>query len=95
MNGLWKKRVPAFLLTLVMIVSLMPAALADETTCPNATDGVHTWGPCSSEGAGGHKQVCSACNAEISSSHSYGDAVTEDATCTKDGSVKKTCTSCS
>lgn len=94
MNGLWKKRVPAFLLTLVMIVSLMPAALADETTCPNATDGVHTWGPCSSEGAGGHKQVCSACNAEISSSHSYGDAVTEDATCTKDGSVKKTCTSC-
>lgn len=30
MNGLWKKRVPAFLLTLVMIVSLMPAALANE-----------------------------------------------------------------
>lgn len=29
MNGLWKKRIPAFLLTLVMIVSLMPAALAE------------------------------------------------------------------
>lgn len=52
MNGLWKKRIPAFLLTLVMIVSLMPAALAvdcaenahiwdagtitDEPTCVNA-----------------------------------------------------------
>lgn len=29
MNGLWKKRVLAFLLTLVMIVSLMPMALAE------------------------------------------------------------------
>lgn len=40
MNGLWKKRVPAFLLTLVMIVSLMPAALAapeDNPDAPNVT----------------------------------------------------------
>lgn len=37
MNGLWKKRVPAFLLTLVMIVSLMPAALADDPD-PNNPD---------------------------------------------------------
>ena len=30
MNGLWKKRVSAFIMALVMIVSLMPMALADE-----------------------------------------------------------------
>lgn len=35
MNGLWKKRVPAFLLTLVMIISLMPAALADDPPAAN------------------------------------------------------------
>ena len=38
MNGLWKKRVPAFLLTLVMIVSLMPAALAAPEGNPDASN---------------------------------------------------------
>lgn len=38
MNGLWKKRIPAFLLTLVMIVSLMPAALAAD-----CSEGTHVW----------------------------------------------------
>ena len=46
MNGFWKKRIPAFLLTLVMIVSLMPAALAandedlsGEPTAPITNEG--------------------------------------------------------
>ena len=43
MNGLWKKRVPAFFLTLVMIISLMPAALANDPdtnpVTPSATTG--------------------------------------------------------
>lgn len=35
MNGLWKKRVPALLLTLVMIISLSPMALADDPPAAN------------------------------------------------------------
>ena len=35
MNNFWKKQLPAFFLTLVMLASLAPAALAD---CS------HTWG---------------------------------------------------
>ena len=41
MNNFWKRKVPAFLLTLVMLASLAPAALAVSALC---TDGkAHTW----------------------------------------------------
>ena len=60
MNNFWKKQLPAFFLTLVMLASLAPAALAD---CS------HTWGnwlidrpaTCGTEGRQVH--VCSKCGA--------------------------------
>lgn len=39
MNNFWKKKVPAFFLTLVMLASLAPAALAVEECAPSA----HIW----------------------------------------------------
>ena len=47
MNNFWKRKVPAFLLTLVMLASLAPAALA---VTPPASVGdcdpgkIHSWG---------------------------------------------------
>ena len=62
MNSFWKKKVPAFLLTLVMLASLAPAALAAE--CP---DGRHDWvwetveaSTCSKEGT--ERQICTKCS---------------------------------
>ena len=48
MNSFWKKKVPAMLLTLVMLASLAPARLAapSATTngnCPKSADGIHIW----------------------------------------------------
>lgn len=40
MNRFWKRQLPAFVLTLVMLVGLAPAALADEN-CPSG--GSHNW----------------------------------------------------
>ena len=64
MNSFWKKKVPAFLLTLVMLASLAPAALAAE--CP---DGQHDWewktvseATCTAEGL--ERQQCTKCIAE-------------------------------
>ena len=41
MNNFWKRKVPAFLLTLVMLASLAPAALAVSALCTD--DKAHTW----------------------------------------------------
>lgn len=103
MNGLWKKRIPAFLLTLVMIVSLMPAALATEDPAgdppapPQGTcaDGNHVWSSeYTSEGASGHHRVCTSCSTpEPSSSHSLGAyAPTKSATCKDGGEEQASCT---
>ena len=40
MHGFWKRKLPAFLLALVLVTSLIPAAAAVEP-CP---DGKHNWG---------------------------------------------------
>lgn len=76
MNGLWKKRVPAFLLTLVMIVSLMPMALAegeqggenspvtgpvDQNTCTHDWGGWVTTNSPTCSNEGVETQTCSIC----------------------------------
>ena len=66
MNNFWKRKVPAFLLTLVMLASLAPAALA-----VNCASDQHDWEwkPVSSAtctAAGSEQQVCKkeGCNAK-------------------------------
>ena len=91
MNGLWKKRIPAFLLTLVMIISLMPTALAEEpaatpdagstTVTPRENDPDDTTGGGDSGNPGG------------THSHVWGGWVTsKEATCTVSGLKIRTCT---
>ena len=91
MNGLWKKRIPAFLLTLVMIISLMPAALAEEpaatpdagstTVTPRENDPDDTTGGGDSGNPGG------------THSHVWGGWVTsKEATCTVPGLKIRACT---
>ena len=97
MNGLWKKRVPAFLLTLVMIVSLMPAASAVGENDPAATPGDTPVTTPSDTTTGDTTTSPSGC----SQNHIVGvaDATwkiveTEPATCGKDGKEVWECSVC-
>ena len=73
MKRFWKKQVPALFLALVMVMSLMPAALAEEDNDPSGTAGeppasppavsetqhVHNWGSWSVNGSE-HTRTCSS-----------------------------------
>ena len=70
MHGFLKKKLPAFLLALVLIASLVPAAAAADPLCPQG--GEHDW---EFRFAGSeHWQICTKCNQEQSrGTHSLGD----------------------
>ena len=104
MNGLWKKRIPAFLLTLVMIVSLMPAALAAD--CP---DGNHQWDggeiteepTCINAGERTYKCTVSDCTAvktepagTIDHAYKVDSANSKPATCKEEGLTVYVCSVC-
>ena len=83
MNGLWKKRVPAFLLTLVMIVSLMPAASAALKPEYGADSEVH-W-RLNPDDSGSDQRT----------PHTFSDgAVTKEPTCNTAGEKTVVCTVC-
>lgn len=90
MNGLWKKRIPAFFLTLVMIVSLMPAALAVDP-CP---DGNHDWKFTYNDTE--HYEECNICGAKQNGRpHLMGSPVTTTApTCYSTGVSTTSCSGC-
>lgn len=82
MNGLWKKRVPAFLLTLVMIVSLMPAASAELNSIYGADSEVH-WLLSPVDGN------------DQRTKHTFTDvSITKEATCNTAGEKTVICTVC-
>ena len=90
MKGLWKKRLLAGLLTLVMVVSLVPAALAD--------DEEHHCSPDWSSDASDHWHVCTDPGCQAKSAyepHNFGLIVTtKDATCFQPGEGYQECTVC-
>ena len=90
MKGLWKKRLLAGLLTLVMVVSLVPAALAD--------DEEHHYSPDWSSDASDHWHVCTDPGCQAKSAyepHNFGLIVTtKDATCFQPGEGYQECTVC-
>lgn len=101
MNGFWKKRVPAFLLALVILASLAPAALAVD----ECADGDHSWTDwdqqvapkCNEEGL--ETRVCTKCKKAESQPipatkiHDY--TVTKDtATCGEPGERTSVCKVC-
>lgn len=109
MNGLWKKRIPAFLLTLVMIVSLMPAALADEPNDENTSPEGHThsfsWATtkeatCTEAGVRTGTCTVSNCSETTTESlpslgHQIGSWTTDtEANCTTPGSQSAICSRC-
>ena len=101
MKQFWKKRMPAALLALIMMISLVPLAGA-ENFCPN---GEHSWKatdtkPATCTDAGYEKQTCEKCPAtqEVTLKplgHNFGDwKVVTPATCTTDGLTEQTCSRC-
>lgn len=101
MNGFWKKKLPAFLLTLVLITGLMPAALAVE----ECGDDAHSWSGWAAVGeptcaeAGREVRACAVCGKAESRPiaatgiHEY-KAETDTATCGKEGVRTSVCTVC-
>ncbi len=104
MNGLWKKRISALAMALVMIVSLMPAALAADCT---SADGQHAWGSwntteeatCIADGLREHE--CSTCHAtekevipKLNHDFSGEGETTTEPTCSQDGLKTITCSRC-
>lgn len=101
MRKLWKKQLPAAVLALIMMISLVPLAGAVDP-CP---DGSHTWEATNTKAAtcteaGYEKQTCKICNAtqEVTLrplGHDFGDwEVVTPATCTTDGLTQQTCSRC-
>lgn len=99
MRRFWKKQLPAFLLTLIMMISLVPAAMA-------ACEDGHTPGnweitkeaTCTESGL--EIQKCTICGAELDSrvisptGHNYSVTKETAATCEEDGHRTETCSKC-
>lgn len=104
MNGFWKRKAPAFLLALILVTGLMPAALADD--CPRG--GGHSWSawseavPATCNEAGRKVRVCTKCGEAESETiaatkvHTYEVVKTEGtaATCTETGVRVSKCKVC-
>ena len=100
MKKFWRKQLPAALLALLMMVSLVPAAGAEEgVTDPGSpTEHEHTYsGDWIQDGANGHYRVCDyeGCTVRQSDQHHFGGwIVSKPATCAEAGTQTRTCSDC-
>ena len=100
MHGFWKRKLPAFLLALVLVTSLIPAAAAAD-----CSDGEHDWSPWTTtieadcNKVGTEVRTCSKCNTPETRSvpatgvHDY-EVISNTATCGKDGELTRKCKVC-
>ncbi len=88
MKNFWKKRLPAILLAMVMMLGMVPAAMAAD--CPS---GQHQWGAWyeSTTDSGKHERQClvSGCSGKETAAHSWSAGYSTDA-----DSHWKTCAVC-
>ena len=87
MNKFWKKRLPAFLLVMILLVGMMPAALAVEGETAWKTDADNHW----------HEQVDETgyVTKDDFGAHRFGDVVkTKDPTCFQKGEGYQVCSVC-
>lgn len=106
MKRFWKKQLPAFLLTLVMMVSLVPAAMAEgeneepggETPCTHVNTTTTTT-PATCTESGKTVVTCKDCGAVVSETpisklghNMSGWEIKTAATCTEDGLQVRSCT---
>lgn len=73
MSGFWKKKVPAFLLALVMVVGMVPAAMATEVTPDHNGENHNSWSEWRDAGNGKHYRKCEVldCTAQEIEEHTY------------------------
>ena len=92
MNGFWKKKLPAFLLALIMIVGLAPAALADPV-CEHNNFTLQKGG-----GNGGQDVIdcadCGRTNFSVNHKSNGREDGGEDATCLREGTRTYRCVYC-
>ena len=100
MHGFWKRKLPAFLLALVLVTSLIPAAAAAD-----CSGGEHDWSPWTTtieadcNKVGTEVRTCSKCNTPETRSvpatgvHDY-EVISNTATCGKDGELTRKCKVC-
>lgn len=94
MNGFWKKKLPAFLLALIMIVGLAPAALAEEAPCEHEDSYKRV-----QAGAPGAEDTvwCPTCSKTYKVDHKSdgrSDRTVREATCNQLGIATFTCKFC-
>lgn len=91
MNGFWKRRLPALVLALLLVIGLAPSALAvDPLTCPHTN-------PKAAERItdSEHRFICKDCGDTLTLSHSKDNrTVLVPATCHSTGVVEYTCSVC-
>ena len=96
----------AWVLALVMLLGMLPAAQAATSGCPGSNDGNHSWGSWNTREAtcaspGYRVRSCSACGAQESediptnNNHSWGEWKTSrEATCSAEGEEVRSCSVC-
>lgn len=98
MKKFWNRQLPAALLALIMMVSLVPLAGADEETDPSSLEHEHTYsGEWLQNGAEGHYRVCTheGCTVRQTDVHHFGEWTTSKvATCSEEGTQTRTCSEC-
>ncbi|SFQ00561.1 S-layer homology domain-containing protein [Oscillibacter sp. PC13] len=92
MRGFWKKQLPAFLLAMVMVVGMVPAAMAE------GEEHKHVYGEAWKNDADSHWHVCTVkdCTAKSDyESHKFGDIVVDsEPTCYQAGTGHRICSVC-
>ena len=76
MKHFWKKRLPAFLLAVLLVAGTTPTALA-----ANCADGQHRWGSWQKQDDGKHVRTClvSGCTATETAAHTWENSYSTDA----------------
>ena len=90
MNKFWQKQLPAFLLVMILLVGMMPAALAEEPA-----EHTHNWSTEWSRNSTKHWHECDGCEEKSDEEdHSFAEVSRREPTCYQDGEVVEECSVC-
>lgn len=71
MKEFWKRRLPALLLTALMLAGTAIPAAADDPVTPDPSTCTHNYGPWTNKNESEHSRICSICNNEETQPHTF------------------------
>lgn len=90
MNRFWRKQLPALLLAMIMVIGMMPAAMAEEPV-----KHTHNWSTEWSRNSSQHWHGCDGCEEkQDEKDHSFAEVSRREPTCYQGGEVVEACTVC-